>query len=306
MKFISWTNPVLGSRNEQSTNAFHHSELVAKQANPKRQRSLESPHRKLWKMAETVFARIEVLEHLDQDHSHGERLRSGSPDNITSLPKEKVNRPLYKTLETALTRISVLEKRRDISYDHAFKASNGKQCMIRGCGSELSRPNHAIRHIKNTSTPEHQVATMVTMNELPVEVTGQILASLPELLHLFNAISSCPTMLKAFNEYRSQILHHVYSLETMDIYSSRGCDFAIAHARNILLGRKRRADAVLLARSAWQSLSRHGASLQRLLPFALDLARSYEKMGRTGDATTVLDRAWQYLSRHSGMGTGRL
>jgi len=65
MKFISWTNPVLGSRNEQSTNAFHHIELVAKQANAKRQRSLESPHRKLWKMAETFFARIEVLEHLD-------------------------------------------------------------------------------------------------------------------------------------------------------------------------------------------------------------------------------------------------
>ncbi len=161
MKFILWTNLASGSRNEQSTNAFHPSELVAKQANPKRQRFSESPHRKLWKMAETVFARIEVLEHLDQDHSHGERLRSGSPDNITSLPKEEVNRSLYKTLETALTRISVLEKRRDISYDHAFKASNGKQCMIRGCGSELSRPNHAIRHINNTSTPEHQVAAII-------------------------------------------------------------------------------------------------------------------------------------------------
>ena len=139
---------------------------------------------------------------------------------------------------------------------------------------------------------------MITMNELPVEVTGQILASLPELLHLFNAISSCSTMLKAFNEYRNQILHHVYSLEIIDICSSHGFDIAIAHARGKLLWIKRRADAVLLAKSAWQHLSRHSVSVQ-LLPLTLDLASSYEKMGRTGDAMTVLERAWQHLSRHS-------
>ncbi len=137
---------------------------------------------------------------------------------------------------------------------------------------------------------------MITMNELPVEVTGQILASLPELLHLFNAISSCSTMLKAFNEYRNQILHHVYSLEIIDICSSHGFDIAIAHARGKLLWIKRRADAVLLAKSAWQHLSRHSVSVQ-LLPLTLDLASSYEKMGRTGDAMTVLER--EHLSRHS-------
>jgi len=135
------------------------------------------------------------------------------------------------------------------------------------------------------------------MNELPVEVTGQILASLSELLHLFNAISSCFTMLKAFNEYRNQILHHVYSLEIIDICSSHGFDIAIAHARGKLLWIKRRADAVLLAKSAWQHLSGHSVSVQLLPLLTLDLASSYEKMGRTGDAMTVLER--EHLSRHS-------
>ena len=64
-------------------------------------------------------------------------------------------------MEASLARISVLEKRRDISYRSAFKASNGTECIIRGCGSDLSKREHAVRHIKTTSTPEHQVAAIV-------------------------------------------------------------------------------------------------------------------------------------------------
>jgi len=135
----------------------------------------------------------------------------------------------------------------------------------------------------------------ITMNKLPVEVTGQILASLSELSHLFNAIISCSTMLNAFNEYRNRILHHVYSLEIIGIYSSHGFDFAVAHAHNNLLGIEKRADAVLLAKSAWQHLI-HSVPIQ-LQPLTLDLASSYENMGRTRDAMTVLERAWQSLSQ---------
>ncbi|KAL2049684.1 hypothetical protein ABVK25_010025 [Lepraria finkii] len=73
----------------------------------------------------------------------------------------KAERSLYKIMEAALARISVLEKRRDISYSSAFKVSNRTECIIRGCGGDLSKREHAVRHIKTTSTPEHQVAAIV-------------------------------------------------------------------------------------------------------------------------------------------------
>ena len=64
-------------------------------------------------------------------------------------------------MEAALARVSVLERRRDISYSSAFIVSNGTECIIRGCGSDLSKREHAVRHIKTTSTPEHQVDAIV-------------------------------------------------------------------------------------------------------------------------------------------------
>ena len=64
-------------------------------------------------------------------------------------------------MEASLARISVLENRMDISYSSAFKASNGTECIIRGCGGNLSKQEHALRHLKTTSTPEHQVAAIV-------------------------------------------------------------------------------------------------------------------------------------------------
>lgn len=109
-------------------------------------------------MTESALARLEVLERFDQDHTHGERSRSGSPANVPILPKEEANRSLYKILESTLMRISVLEKRRDISYLNAFKASNGTECFIRGCGGEF--PN-TLPRIRTTSTPERQVAAII-------------------------------------------------------------------------------------------------------------------------------------------------
>ncbi len=127
----------------------------------KRQSRSESPLRRLWSIAESVLARIEVLENLDQDYSHDGRPRCVSPASASNLAKDEADRSLYKILEAALTRVSVLENRRDISYHSAFKASNGTECIIRGCGGDLSKRKHALRHIKTTSTPEHQVAAIV-------------------------------------------------------------------------------------------------------------------------------------------------
>lgn len=115
----------------------------------------------MWTIAESVLARIEVLEHFDQDYSHDDRPRYASPASASILAKDEADRSLYKILEAALTRVSVLEKRRDISYRSAFKASNGTECIIRGCGGDLSKREHALRHIKTTSTPEHEVAAIV-------------------------------------------------------------------------------------------------------------------------------------------------
>ena len=52
-------------------------------------------------------------------------------------------------------------KRREISYCGAFKASNGTNCIVRGCGGDLSRESHTRRHLRTTTTPEHQVATII-------------------------------------------------------------------------------------------------------------------------------------------------
>ena len=63
--------------------------------------------------------------------------------------------------EAVLARIAVLESRRDICYRHAFKTAGVEECMIRGCGTTSSAPKNAIRHLKNTATPEHEVATAI-------------------------------------------------------------------------------------------------------------------------------------------------
>ena len=111
----------------------------------------------MWNIAESIIARITALEHFDQDHSHSDR----SSPNDSILANDETERSLYKIMEVALARVSVLEKRRDISYSSAFKASNGTECIIRGCGGDLSKREHAVRHIKTTSTPEHQVAAVI-------------------------------------------------------------------------------------------------------------------------------------------------
>ena len=69
--------------------------------------------------------------------------------------KDEADRLLYKMLEAALTRVLVLENRRDISYRSAFKASNGTECIIRGYRGDLSSREHALRYIKITPIPKH-------------------------------------------------------------------------------------------------------------------------------------------------------
>lgn len=117
----------------------------------------EYPRPRLWNIAESIIARIEVLEQSDLDYSHSDR----SSINESTPANDEAERSLDKIIEAALARISVLEKRRDISYRSAFKSSNGTRCIIRGCGSNFSKREHTVRHIKTTSTPEHQVAAIV-------------------------------------------------------------------------------------------------------------------------------------------------
>lgn len=151
------TNLLLGPRKQQSANDFTNSKTISK-----RQRCSESSSRRLWIMAESITARTKVLEQLDQDCSQGERPRSVPSPNASIPRKEDANRSLYKILEAALTRISVLEKKRGISYCCAFKASTtGTECIIRGCGGVLSA-QHTARHLRTTFTPEHQVASIIT------------------------------------------------------------------------------------------------------------------------------------------------
>lgn len=64
-------------------------------------------------------------------------------------------------MKIVLTRVSVLEKRKNIFYNSAFKVSNGAECIIRRCEGDLFKREHAVRHIKTTFTPEHQVAAIV-------------------------------------------------------------------------------------------------------------------------------------------------
>ncbi len=156
VQFIARVNPVSGPRRQQRANAFSDSKATSK-----RQSHSENSLRRLWTITESVLARIEILEHLDQDNSHNDHPRCVSPVSASNLAEDEADRSLYKILEAALTRVSVLENRRDISYRSAFKASNGTECIVRGCGGDLSKREHALRHIKTTFTPEHQVAAIV-------------------------------------------------------------------------------------------------------------------------------------------------
>ena len=127
----------------------------------KRQNHSDNSFRKLWTLTEIILARIEVLEHFDQDYSHKDRSRCVLLASASSLVNEEVDRLLYKLLKIALTRVSILENKRDISYRSAFKASNEIECIIRECENYLSKKNHALRHLKTIIIFEHQIAAIV-------------------------------------------------------------------------------------------------------------------------------------------------
>ncbi|KAL9127038.1 MAG: hypothetical protein Q9217_004002 [Psora testacea] len=58
----------------------------------KRQSCLEKPHRRLWNIAESIIARIKVLEHFDQDYSYSDRSSTDKP----ILANDEAERSLYK------------------------------------------------------------------------------------------------------------------------------------------------------------------------------------------------------------------
>lgn len=115
----------------------------------------------LYKLVESVLARIEVLEHSDAKYAPAGRPRSITSDGTTRVPGEDDNRQIYKMLEAAIARVSILEERRDIYYENAFKATGRAECLVRGCGAKSSSFKNEIRHFKNTRTPEHDIAAIL-------------------------------------------------------------------------------------------------------------------------------------------------
>ena len=63
-------------------------------------------------------------------------------------------------LTAALARISILEKTRDISYRDGFKAAS-QACIVRGCERKFVSHENVLRHLKESSTPQHQVAAII-------------------------------------------------------------------------------------------------------------------------------------------------
>ena len=66
-------------------------------------------------------------------------------------------------MKITLTRVSVLERRKDISYNSAFKALNETKCIVRECEDNLSKREHAVRYMKITFIFEHQIAAIILL-----------------------------------------------------------------------------------------------------------------------------------------------
>ncbi len=157
---VPWANTNSEPRNDQSCKTSR-DDLPPEQVKSTHQRVSDSSDRTFYKLVESLTARIQVLEDRDQAYAHAERQQYGSRHETTHISDVNANRSLYKMLEAALARLTVLESRRDICYRYAFKAADGEECMIRGCSTTSSSTKNAIRHIKNTATPEHEVAAVI-------------------------------------------------------------------------------------------------------------------------------------------------
>lgn len=157
---MSWAYANSGPRKDQSCETSH-DDLLPKKIKTTYQRISDSSNRRLYELFETINARIQVLEDHDLAQAHPKRQHHGSRHETTHISDEDTNRLLFKMFEAVLARVTILESRRDICYRHAFKAVDGEECMIRGCGITSSAPKNAIRHLKNTATPEHEVAAVI-------------------------------------------------------------------------------------------------------------------------------------------------
>lgn len=109
-------------------------------------------------MLESILARIQVVERLDLSLPENEHSCSS---DASSHSESGTQRVLYTMFEAALARITILESRRGISYGNGFKATNAETCVVRGCERTYARPDSTIRHLKDSSHPQHQVAAIV-------------------------------------------------------------------------------------------------------------------------------------------------
>ncbi|KAL9045742.1 MAG: hypothetical protein Q9214_001265, partial [Letrouitia sp. 1 TL-2023] len=94
------------------------------------QRIPSSSDRRLYKLLETITARIQALENYDLAHGQPKCQHHGSRHETTHISDVDTNRSLYKMFETVLARVTILDSRRDICYRHAFKTAEKKECML--------------------------------------------------------------------------------------------------------------------------------------------------------------------------------
>ena len=145
-----------GPRHEQKADALH-DQPPLKQVKSSRQHRSDSPVRILYLLVESVIARIEVLERSDEEPADSERLY---PIWSNQASDGDAIQRLNEMVKAVLERVLILEERRDIDYQCAYRAKKGTECIVRGCGAKQSSKN-ALRHMNDTKTPEHEVAGII-------------------------------------------------------------------------------------------------------------------------------------------------
>lgn len=100
-QLVAIANPNLGLRTSRKAEASSDDKFTFKH-----QSCPENLYRRLWNIAESITVRIKVLEHLDQEYSRSNRSSTNEP----ILANNEAERSLYKIMEAALARVSVLER----------------------------------------------------------------------------------------------------------------------------------------------------------------------------------------------------
>lgn len=129
----------------------------------KRSSSPENPRRIIAGLAETLCIRLEILE---------EKALMGSVEGATEgqgwfydliKPILKVNdinlerfEEILESYQATLAFISTIEATHDIRY--YFRSSSNGQCVVRGCGSNISHKRLLVKHLGVTESVEHRAA----------------------------------------------------------------------------------------------------------------------------------------------------